>query len=455
MPAPVLNVGPVIGEVTATTARVLVELDRDGTLTALARSEQGDEREARADLERHRPGVLRFQGLQPGRTYRLAFEGVREAPPGRFRTPSDSPTGLNLGVVSCNFTIRKGTKDLWADLCARYVRPGELDLLLHVGDQVYGDTVFQEAIGQLAGRSAPTRTQERRILDAYRDLYRWTWRHPPTREVLANVSNLMIWDDHEIRDDWGSREEDRDPASLEQIVGRLAWQVYREYTRQLWDDAEPDALPELPSEDHRHVWGPFGVLFLDQRGGRSFGYHEARPYLGRAQWQRLEADLGDAGRFAGVRALVVVTSVPLAYLGDVITTRGDFLANDLRDHWSYGPHQKEQIEMVRALRRWAQRRPGERELLVVGGDVHLGGHTRILHRNQVAFRQLITSPITNTPPPWILFQGLRALLEVDQGLGETYRFEHSEFTNRRNYGIVLLRSSPNAPPHIDASLVLE
>ena len=26
------------------------------------------------------------------------------------------------------------------------------------------------------------------------------------RYVLANVSNLMIWDDHEIRDDWGSFE---------------------------------------------------------------------------------------------------------------------------------------------------------------------------------------------------------------------------------------------------------
>ena len=42
------------------------------------------------------------------------------------------------------------------------------------------------------------------------------------RKVLAQVSSLMILDDHEIRDDWGSDECDRDKNSTEYYIGTLA-----------------------------------------------------------------------------------------------------------------------------------------------------------------------------------------------------------------------------------------
>ena len=45
----------------------------------------------------------------------------------------------------------------------------------------------------------------------------------------------MIWDDHEIRDDWGSRDERQDPGAR-RTIGRIARRVYREYQRQLWTD---------------------------------------------------------------------------------------------------------------------------------------------------------------------------------------------------------------------------
>lgn len=43
--------------------------------------------------------------------------------------------------------------------------------------------------------------------------YRRSWTFEPTAFVLANIPNLMILDDHDIRDDWGYCPEDYDPNS--------------------------------------------------------------------------------------------------------------------------------------------------------------------------------------------------------------------------------------------------
>lgn len=449
MPAK-MTIGPVIGKVTSDTARVLVESDRDARgATCVARSAGHTARAGPIDLPRGSPRAFELAGLQPDTEYRLEFERIDAAVEGRVRTPPANPVSMNVAAVSCNFTPRRGDTDLWGELRDRYA--GDLDLILHAGDQVYGDSAFEEALGILDGRATGTHRQELRILEAYRRLYRSTWSHPPTRETLARVANLMIWDDHEIRDGWGSRAADRMPGTPEHYVGTLARRVYREYQRQLWET--PKAPPASGSEHHHHTWGPIGVLLVDQRGGRSFEPDPARPYLGRGQWEDIRSALEPGGAMHRVRALIVVTSVPLVYLGPDLTSLGARAVDDLEDHWSYAPHQTEQIEMLRALRRWKQREPARRELLVVGGDVHLGGYSEIHHLGQPIFRQLIASPITSRPPSWLEFQGIRSALEVQQRLGERYSFEHRELTRQRNFGLIAVRIPAAGRPIVDGSLV--
>ena len=364
-----------------------------------------------------------------------------------MRTLATPCASRNLGLVSCNFTARSGRTDLWADLRDRFVAPRKLDVLVHMGDQVYGDSAFIDSLATLRGRSSPTRTQERNILEQYRDLYRAAWGgHEATREVLAHVSNLMIWDDHEIRDDWGSRESDKDPASPEHCVGKLARRVYREYQRQLWTDVD-DTVPPVGTEHHMHVWDGIAVLFLDQRGARAFVTDRELPYLGKPQWAEVEQALAPGGALDAVRALLVVTSVPLVYLGPALSSAARHAIDDIEDHWSFGPYQTEQLQMIRRLRTWKERGGGDREVLVVGGDVHLGGYTEIRHDGTPIFRQLISSPVTNRPPAWLEFKGLKEVLEAEQQLAHGYSFEHRDCTNRRNYGIVLARipAGPGAP----------
>jgi hypothetical protein len=446
-----ITVGPVIGKVTDATARVLVEVDDNVQVTCEATDPKKNVVTQTIQFAKDRPSAFELQGLLPETEYELTFKGVAaNYPKGRVRTFKANTDRLNVAAVSCNFLGRRDESDLWADLRDRYVLPGDIDLLLHVGDQIYGDAAFARALKIIRGKEPKTKTaQDEQILESYRRLYRAWWGEAATRDVLANVSNLMIWDDHEIRDDWGSRREDYDPDSVEYRIGTLARQVYREYQRQLWDDP-----PHSDAEEHFHVWGSIGVLFVDQRGGRSFGRDATRPYLSTRQWEHIVEAL-KAGEFSAVRALIVVTSVPLVYLGNNITEFGTSAADDLYDHWSHPLHNKEQVEMVRALREWKAAVPGQRELLVVGGDVHVGGHTDVKHEGVTIFNQLITSPITNVPPKWYAFLGLLILTESEQTLTSSYSYEHHDFTNKRNYGVILVRVPANGTPRVEGTLVKE
>jgi hypothetical protein len=450
-----LTLGPVIGKVTDTTARILIEVDAavQVTCTLIGAGGLPPVQQVRK-MVKDRPGVFAFTGLQPGTPYSVTFKGVADPRVGRVITLASNPAGLTLAAVSCTHTPRRGDTELWQDPLERYVAPGEVQLLLHLGDQVYGDRAFEGSMRILDGKAKASAAKKQEIQELYRQLYRWAWNHPPTRAVLAIVPSLMIWDDHDIRDDWGSRASDRQKDSPEYLIGTLARRVYREYQRQLWDDFNTDQdAPASQGEHHEHSWGSIGILFVDQRGGRSFNFDLARPYLGTAQWNDILQSL-TLGRLSTVRALLVITSVPLVYLGTGISSVGSAVINDLQDHWAYGPHQKEQIEMLRALREWKECLPG-RELLVIGGDVHLGGETEIRHKGEAIFRQLITSAITNAAPPFLAYAAIRLLLEKQEALDTSYSFEHMDFTQKRNFGVVMVRIPPAAGdrPLIKGSLV--
>lgn len=163
-----------------------------------------------------------------------------------------------------------------ADLIDRYIRPGRVDTVIHLGDQVYADHAFTEGMklvksirhakeGHHEAQPAQAEQhehhhhhepvqlnneQKHQIAEGYRDFYRRTWNYPPTREVLSSVANLMLWvrtsvpygrnklicclkDDHDIRNDWGTHATDSDPNSDEYQVGLMARQVYWEYQRQV------------------------------------------------------------------------------------------------------------------------------------------------------------------------------------------------------------------------------
>ena len=183
--------------------------------------------------------------------------------------------------------------------------------------------------------------------------------------------------------------------------------------------------------------GVHRCLFVDQRGGRSFEHDVARPYLGTPQWSRISNVLAPGEYFDDVRALIVVTSFPLAYLGYSTTTNGSGIADDLMDHWACCTNRAEQIQFMRALRKW--KGDAGRELLVVGSDVHIGCHTDIGHEGEAIYKQLFTSPLTNKLPVWLPYTFLKGLLELEEDLTDSYSFGHSSYIRMRNHGLIVFR----------------
>jgi hypothetical protein len=78
------------------------------------------------------------------------------------------------------------------------------DAILFLGDQVYADEVSprtRERIGARRDTSKPP-GEEVADFEEYTWLYHEAWREPVVRWFLSNVSSAMLFDDHDVHDDW-------------------------------------------------------------------------------------------------------------------------------------------------------------------------------------------------------------------------------------------------------------
>ncbi|HET7307153.1 MAG TPA: alkaline phosphatase D family protein [Gammaproteobacteria bacterium] len=131
---------------------------------------------------------------------RIAFGSCRvyvpHEPP--YTNPNDDdPRGRGIDALNA-FALRMRDQDaaLWPDL------------LLLVGDQIYGDDVSPGTQEFIRRRRDPEDPPGYEIADfeEYTHLYRESWRDPAVRWLLSTVSSVMIFDDHDVSDDWNISE---------------------------------------------------------------------------------------------------------------------------------------------------------------------------------------------------------------------------------------------------------
>ena len=141
-------------------------------------------------------------------------------PPSAFRT---YPKEESLEVVfgSCRlaaphvppYSLRKDEDPRGREIDALHTlaqsmsnRPREEwpDVLLMLGDQVYADEVSPATLAFLETRRDPSQPPGERVLDfdEYTQLYRESWCDPTIRWLLSTLSTAMIFDDHDVHDDW-------------------------------------------------------------------------------------------------------------------------------------------------------------------------------------------------------------------------------------------------------------
>ena len=102
-----VTVGPVIGKVTDTTARVAIEVSGSPTVTCVATDGNGNSVSEQKQLVRDRFTAFALSGLLPGTEYSVSIQGATSPVAGTFRTFASTPKRMNVAAVSCNFTIRR------------------------------------------------------------------------------------------------------------------------------------------------------------------------------------------------------------------------------------------------------------------------------------------------------------------------------------------------------------
>jgi hypothetical protein len=79
-------------------------------------------------------------------------------------------------------------------------------LLVLLGDQVYADEVSPETLEKMRARRDLSQPPGEEIADfeEYTMLYRESWGEPVMRWLLSTVPSAMIFDDHDVHDDWNT-----------------------------------------------------------------------------------------------------------------------------------------------------------------------------------------------------------------------------------------------------------
>jgi hypothetical protein len=140
------------------------------------------------------PSVLRT--LAPGQPLRLAFGSCRVAdlpapPRGRRRARHEAEHGQDA-LIGCAAELREAPPGHWPDL------------MLLIGDQVYADHVGPAARQFISQRRDPARPPGYQAADfgEFCFLYREAWAEPSVRWLLSVIPTAMIFDDHDVHDDW-------------------------------------------------------------------------------------------------------------------------------------------------------------------------------------------------------------------------------------------------------------
>jgi hypothetical protein len=218
-----LVLGPLLRYVSETEATVWVETDGPCEVEVLGH------REPTFAVASHHYALVRIEGLEPGGTYEyeVALDGDRRWPePGSELPPSVIQTfapgrSLDVAFGSCRvalphqepYTLTKDQHEDGHELDALYVLARQMvrddrdewpELLFLLGDQVYVDEGSPEARAKIEARRDTDPAPGEEVLDfeEYTFLYREAWSDPLIRWLFSTVSVSMVWDDHDMSDDW-------------------------------------------------------------------------------------------------------------------------------------------------------------------------------------------------------------------------------------------------------------
>lgn len=224
-----LRLGPLMRYVDATSATLWVETESAGTVTVHAAGRSWSARTF--GVHGHHYALVACDGLEPGTiaAYTVEVDGRHAWPPDDYsghRLPPPVITTVKpgkpprLAFGSCRTSVthdETGNAKHGVDALRAYaLAMGGVtmdvdalpwpDMVLFLGDQVYADettTEMREFIDSRRDIEQPP-GPELKDYEEYAHLYRLAWSDPVNRWLLSTLPSAMIFDDHDIRDDWNT-----------------------------------------------------------------------------------------------------------------------------------------------------------------------------------------------------------------------------------------------------------
>ena len=463
-PAPVLVVGPLLRYVGETAATIWAETDRACRVEILGRET------ATFEVAGHHYVLAVIDGLEPGRDYeyqvaldgtvrwpepdtpfpasvirtadpgrplRMVFGSCRIAelnPPRRWRRGRHQPDHGADALGALALDLREAPPDRWPDI------------MLLIGDQVYADEVGPATRQFIRDRRDPAQPPGPQVKDfaEYCFLYREAWSEPAVRWLLSVISSAMIFDDHDVHDDWNTsavwrRDFQAKPWWRDRIDGAyMSYWLYQHLGNlspedlarsELWRDVRksPDAAAvlrdlarradESPGGvqwSYRRTFGKVRLVVIDARSDRVLG--QPRQMVSDTEWQWVtESVAGDWDHVILATSLPVLLSRGIhdveawseavcagawgqrcAPIGERIRRAGDL------EHWAAFGHSFTLFErLLTGLARGADGEPPA-TVTILGGDVHHSYLAEVARPDGVtsptAIYQLVCSPIHNLLP---------------------------------------------------------
>lgn len=262
-----LRLGPLLRYVDGSTATVWVEADRP--CAAEVRCADGSKGETRTfQVSGHHYALIPVAGLTPGTetAYEVLLDGHRvwplddsPFPPSTVRTPAEPAEEVRVSFGSCRWAISPtGEKDPMGPdaldtLAVRLAADPEAerpDVLILLGDQVYADMTSPATKQWLAGRRDLSEPPGDEVADyeEYSHLYDESWLDPEVRWLLSTVPSCMIFDDHDVIDDWNTSaawlaEMRAEPWWRERVLsGLMSYWVYQHLGNLPPDELDTDRV---------------------------------------------------------------------------------------------------------------------------------------------------------------------------------------------------------------------
>lgn len=322
---------------------------------------------------------------------------------------------------------------VWADLPQIIARESndKIRFALLVGDQVYADQWTERVL---------TEENEQRRLSYFVEVYRHYWSNIYYRRVMCSLPAVMIWDDHDITDGWGSE--------LKSFIGdgsefqpqwRNLFAAASKTFSAMQASRNPEPLAENPIEngyDFCFQLGEWGFVFLDLRTNRNLRLNQLHTD---EQFERVRRWVED--NLQKMHTLFVISPVVLSHgnpeiddlavkwwpqvmrfvewvgwmpLGKGLRRKfwdsiGD-IRDDIRDSWGARENARQTdrlLDFLFGLQNHLvdpERRVG---VVIVSGDIHTSGYANIYssdqeHAGSSSIPHITSSTVAYTPFNWLL-----------------------------------------------------